>query len=64
MKESDRPQTSQMTGSGCYFDQDIPKYKLSVREKAVREKKYDYTKKFSTIPKKCDPVSRMQQLNR
>lgn len=53
-----------MTGSGCYFDQDIPKYKLSVREKAVREKKYDYTKKFSTIPKKCDPVSRMQQLNR
>lgn len=64
MKESERPQTSQVVSSGCYFDQDIPKYKMSVREKAIREKQFDYKKKFTTIPKKADPVSRMQELNR
>lgn len=64
MKESERPQTSQVMGSGLYYDQDIPKYKLSVREKAIRDKQFDYKKKFSTIPKKSDPVSRMQELNK
>lgn len=42
----------------------LPRYKMSLHERAVREKKFDYKKKFTTIPKKTDPVSRMQQMNR
>ena len=64
MKEAERPQTSQVAAYGLYLDQDVPKYKMSLREKAVRDKQFDFKKKFSTIPKKSDPVSRMQELTK
>ena len=63
LKEKMRPETG-ITSSAVYYDSDMPKYKLSVQTKAVLDKNFDYTKKFSTLPKKSDPVSRMQELNK
>ena len=42
-----------------------PTYNLSVREKNMIDKKYDFKQKsFKTIVKKNDPVARMNQLKK
>lgn len=63
MREKMRPDTG-VASSAVYYDSDMPKYKLSLHTKAVLEKKFDYSKKFTTLPKKSDPVSRINELNK
>ena len=63
MKNSTRPEARKKRPKSGYKAK--PVYRMSLEERAVREKKFNYKRRnFKTTVKKSDPVARINALKR
>ena len=64
-KNQNRPPPVKKRPKSSAVSRKKPVYLMSMEERALREKKYNYKKRnFKTNLKKSDPVSRINQLKR